>query len=185
MRRTGMALLLAAVAALGGCQDDEIAAAPKPMELTREGTGYYCHMIVLDHPGPKAQIHLASMDLPYWFSSVRDAIAFTMLPEEAKDIAAIYVNDMGRAESWEAPGPGTWIDAHAAWYVIGSSRRGGMGALEAVPFANRAGAADFAGRFGGEVVSFDQMPRDYIFAEAEDGGAMEHVGHMAGEVPTK
>ena len=46
----------------------------------------------------------------------------------------MYVNDMGVAR-WEAPEPGTWIDANGAWYVIGSDRMGGMGVPEAVPFA--------------------------------------------------
>ena len=100
-------------------------------ELSREAIGHYCNMIVADHLSPKGQKYVADSDQPVWFSSVRDTIAFTLLPEEPKNIAAIYVNDMGRA-SWESPEPETWIEARSAWYVIESSRRGGMGAPEPV-----------------------------------------------------
>lgn len=157
-----------ALAPIAGCgEGDE--AAPLPRELTREATGYYCRMIVLDHPGPKAQVFVAGRDDPFWFASVRDAIAFTLLPEEPKPVAALYVTDMGRAESWESPGPGLWVEARRAWFVIESSRRGGMGALEAVPFAEKGAAEDFAGRYGGRAVRFDEVPRSYVFAPAGDG----------------
>ena len=82
-----------------GCADDldqQKADAPAPEEITREDIGYYCNMIVADHLGPKGQVHIDGRDDPVWFSSVRDAIVFTLLPEEPKNIAAIYVNDMGR-----------------------------------------------------------------------------------------
>ena len=68
----------------------------------RDAVGYYCSMIVVDHGGPKAQIYLDAEAKPIWFSSVRDAIAFTLLPDEPKAIAAIYVNDMGRGV-WTRP----------------------------------------------------------------------------------
>ena len=67
-----------------------------------------------------------------------------MLPEEPKDIRAIYVSDMGRAPSWEKPGATNWVDAKQATFVIGSRMKGGMGADEAVPFSDKAAAEDFA-----------------------------------------
>ena len=150
---------------LVGCGEAEIAAAPKPAKLTRDATGHYCRMIVADHKGPKGQVHLAGQKAPVWFSSVRDTIAFTMLPEESKRIAAIYVNDM-TSTPWEDPGPGTWIAAKSAVYVIGSTKRGGMGAAEAVPFKSGEAANTFAAKFGGHVVAFDKIPRKYILGEA-------------------
>lgn len=144
-----------------------------PQEMSREAIGYYCNMIVADHPGPKAQIHLDDADVPIWFSSVRDAIAFTRLPEEPKNVAAIYVNDMS-AGPWEAPAPDSWIDAKSAWYVIGSSRRGGMGAPEAVPFTDRSGAEAFATDYGGEVVGFDAIPQDYVLGPVSEPAPPGH-----------
>ena len=78
-------------------------------------------MVLVEHPGPKAQIFLAGRADPLWFTQVRDAIAFTRLPEEPRDITAIWVNDMGRATNWEAPEAGAWADARSAWFVIASA----------------------------------------------------------------
>jgi copper chaperone NosL len=105
--------------------------------------------------------------------------AFTMLPEEPKNIAAIYVTDMGKATNWEKPAPGTWIDAKRAYYVIGSRRQGGMGVDEAVPFGEEAQAKHFAAENGGRIVAFAAMPEDFILqygdAEAAAGqGGSDH-----------
>ncbi len=181
---------LALFVLLPACGEEPGAEIPEPRELTRAAIGHYCNMIVEDHPGPKGQIFLTDRDDPIWFSSVRDTIAFTLLPEEAKDIAAIYVNDMGRA-SWAAPEAGTWIDAKVAWYVIGSGRTGGMGAPEAVPFAARSAADSFVAEHGGTVVAFADIPTDAVLGEVSDtdmpadhGHAMDagHGGHDSQEV---
>lgn len=132
-------------------------AAPPPAPLDDDALGYYCGMQATAHTGPKGQIFLAGSGQPLWFTSVRDALAFTRLPEEPKNIVAIYVNDMGRAD-WNQPGDDSWIDARRALYVVGSSRTGGMGAAELVPFARQQDAAAFASRYGGEVVSYDAIP---------------------------
>ena len=172
---------LAALLLLPACGEDQTAQKPQPRELTREATGYYCNMIVEDHPGPKGQVFLSDKADPIWFSSVRDTIAYTLLPEEAKNIAAIYVNDMGRA-SWEAPEAGTWIELESAWYVIGSGRRGGMGAPEAVPFAERATAEAFAESHGGAVVAFPNIPEDAILGAVPDqADGQGHAGGAAGQ----
>lgn len=164
--RVVLALMAATFAlALTGCDEPEVATAPPPVKLTRDATGHYCRMIVLDHKGPKGQIHIAGRKAPIWFSSVRDTLAFTMLPEEPKRITAIYVNDMSNTP-WKRPGPETWIDAKTAHYVIGSSKRGGMGAAEAVPFKAQAAAKAFVAKFGGRVVAFGEIPRDYILGES-------------------
>ena len=169
--RRALALLvigLLALSELAGCgEDDEVVAKPAPVEPTREASGHYCGMILLDHSGPKAQVHLPDEPEPVWFSSVRDAIAFTMLPEEPRNFTAIYVNDMGVAQ-WAAPEPGTWIDANGAWYVIGSDRMGGMGVPEAVPFATRDAAEGFVAAHGGRIVALTDVPESYIFAYADE-----------------
>ena len=162
----------AALLLLAACEEDgQQAAKPAPQELTREAIGHYCSMIVADHQGPKAQIFLKDADQPIWFSSVRDAIAFTLLPDEPKNIAAIYVNDMSSA-TWAAPEPGNWIDAQGAHYVIESDRRGGMGALEAVPFAGMEAAAAFVKAHGGRIASLAEVPHDYILSA--DPERMQH-----------
>jgi len=44
-------------------------------------------------------------------------ISFTISPEEPKNIAAIYVNDMNDANR-DNPGLENWINAHGARYVF-------------------------------------------------------------------
>jgi copper chaperone NosL len=155
----GVALALGLM--LAGCQK-EPQDVPPPQRMTAEAVGNYCGMNVMEHPGPKGQIVLARTLPPVWFSSVRDAIAFTMLPEEPKTYLAIYVSDMAHAPSWERPGDENWIEARKALYVIGSHAKGGMGAPEAVPFSDRAAADRFATENGGRVVAFADIPRDAI-----------------------
>ena len=181
MPRTRVFMALLAALVLNACgEPDREATLPAPGEPTREAIGYYCNMIVVDHLGPKGQVFIGGRDEPIWFSSARDAIAFTLLPEEPKNITAIYVNDMGRA-SWERPEPDTWIDARRAWYVLGSDKVGGMGAPEAVPFADQSVAEAFAEQHGGEAVPFDQVSRDYVLAGVD--APMHHAReHSAGEV---
>src|SRR5215467_13644883 len=90
-----------------------------------------------------------------------------MLPDEPKDIQAIYVSDMGKAVSWDKPGADNWVEARKALFVIGSSVKGGMGSDEAVPFSERAAAEKFAGQNGGRIVSFAEVPRDYVLGSGE------------------
>jgi len=169
--------------ALAACGEEQAAAPPPPAELTQEAIGHYDQMVVLDHDGPKGQIFVKGRDKPYWFSSVRDTIAFTLLPEEPKDISAIYVQDIARAQSWRDPGPQSWIEARGAHYVIGSKRMGGMGQPEAVPFSARDAAEAFIRDHGGQVVSFAEIPRDYILGDAPAvaaGAPKGHSGHAQG-----
>ncbi len=159
-----LALLLIIAVTLGGCGPKTAAPTPPPFPLTQQATGHYCGMNLLEHKGPKGQIILASQAEPIWFSSARDAFSFTMLAEEPKDIRAVYVSDMAKAPSWDKPGANNWVDAHRASFVIGSSKRGGMGAPETVPFSERAAAAAFAAANGGKVVTFAKVPRDYVLS---------------------
>ncbi|MDP2731579.1 MAG: nitrous oxide reductase accessory protein NosL, partial [Hoeflea sp.] len=68
---------------LAACNDPRTEiAAPDPVALSEEAVGHYCNMTILEHTGPKAQIHLAGNPHPIWFSQVRDGIAFIRSPEE-------------------------------------------------------------------------------------------------------
>jgi copper chaperone NosL len=156
-----MKILLKAIALVGllvlqGCSDEEANVTPPPLAMPADATGHYCGMLLAEHVGPKGQILLQGGDRPVWFTSVRDTFTFLALPEEPKDIAAIYVSDMAKAPSWEIPGAENWIAAGDALYVIESDRAGGMGGAEAVPFGNEAAAQAFVGQHGGRVVPFGE-----------------------------
>ncbi|WP_414475145.1 nitrous oxide reductase accessory protein NosL [Microvirga sp. M2] len=183
MRKITLFAAFAAALALAGCNDRKAAEAPPPPhELTATAIGHYCGMNVLEHTGPKGQIILAGQKDPVWFSSARDAISFTMLPEEPKDIRAIYVSDMAKAPNWERPGTTNWVDAQRAFFVIGSRMKGGMGADEAVPFSDREVAEKFASENGGRVLAFADVPKDYVLgatAETTSSVDEDHGRHGA------
>lgn len=157
-----LALLLAA------CQPETAVERPAPVAMTETSLGHYCQMNLLEHPGPKAQVHLAGMDgKPLFFSQVRDAIAYQRMPEQSGVITAIYVSDMGKAASWDEPGADNWIAADAAIYVTGAMVQGGMGAPELVPFSSREKAEAFAAQHGGLLVALKDIPDEEILAPVE------------------
>lgn len=157
---------------LTACSEQASGPPPPPHRLTADAAGHYCGMGLAEHTGPKGQILLKSQSTPVWFSSARDAFAYTMLDEEAKDVRAIYVSDMGKAPTWDKPGDDNWIDARQALFVIESRRAGGMGAAETIPFSDRSAAERFAAEHGGRVVSFGEVPYEYVLNSepAEIGG---------------
>jgi copper chaperone NosL len=177
MIKFALAAIMLCVVAFAGCGNKNDLPPPPPFELTSEAVGHYCGMNLLEHHGPKGQIILASGSEPFWFSSARDALSFTMLPEEAKDIRGIYVSDMAKAKSWDNPGSTNWVDARQAFFVIGSSKQGGMGAPETVPFSERTAAETFAAEYGGRIVKFDEVPRDYVLGSGSNADAAERQSH--------
>lgn len=152
---------------LGGCIDEEPMELPPPAKLTYEAIGYYCAMTVSEHAGPKGQIWLSSRDEPLWFSSVRDTLAFTLLPGEPKDIRAIYVTDMSNSDAWEQSASVRWIEARGAVFVAGGKRAGGMGAAEHVPFSDRAAAEAFVLQYGGRIIGYSEISEAAILAPVE------------------
>ena len=180
IRVTVLGALVAAVLAmlLAGCNQD-IAGLPKPppQEPTATSDAYFCSMGLLEHGGPKAQAFRVGKSEPLWFSSVRDAVAFSILPGEPKDVVAIYVNDMAKARNWNRPEAGAWVEAHDAWYAIGSDYNAGMGGREAVPFSDERAARSFTAAHGGTIVRFKQIPESYIL-ESDEG---DHVDASAGD----
>jgi copper chaperone NosL len=169
-------ILCALVAALmlAGCnQEPSQSAMPPPVALNSDAMGVFCGMNLLEHPGPKGQILTGSRIDPFWFTSVRDTVAFTLMPDQPRDIRAIYVSDMARAPSWEDPGATNWIDARKAFFVIESRKQGGMGAAEAVPFGTRSAADGFVVANGGQIVRFEEIPSAYVLGNDNDGDQSE------------
>lgn len=147
---------IALVVVIAGCSEEDKAEAPPPQAITSDAIGYYCGMMLAEHAGPKGQILLQSGKPPVWFSSVRDTFTFLRLPEEPKDVAAVYVSDMAKAPSWDQPGTENWIAASEAVFVVGSDQQGGMGGAEAVPFGAKAAADVFVEKHGGRIVDFEE-----------------------------
>lgn len=152
---------------LAGCRDNEAMLAPEPVAMTEEAVSHFCMMSLDKHPGPKAQIHLVGMPDPIFFAQVRDGIAYLKQPERTARIAAVYVSNMSRAPSWDAPGVDNWIAAEDAVFVVGADVAGGMGAPELAPFETEQAARDFAALHGGEVMRLDQIPAEAVQGAVE------------------
>lgn len=191
MRTSLKAALLAAtlLLPLSACKEERAETAPPaPVAITADATGHYCGMNLADHPGPKGQVLVKGQERPVWLSSVRDTFAFTMLPEETKEVRAIYVTDVGKTADPQKPDLSAWVEARHAWYVLGSRQRGGMGEAEPFPFAEEAAARAFAAANGGTVKRFADVKEDEILTppaasaeHVENAPAADHGGgHMGG-----
>jgi copper chaperone NosL len=155
-------LMLGAAMALAGCDDDADSDAPAARALELDAVGQFCGMSLGEHPGPKGQIFVRDRPDPYWFATVRETVAFTLLPEAPKAILAIYVSDLARSKDQDQPE--AWVLAKSAWFVIDSRRRSGMDTPEAMPFGDEAAGHRFAAANGGRVVRLADIPQSYIFA---------------------
>jgi copper chaperone NosL len=160
-------LFILGLTLLAGCQQ-KTAQDTTPQDMTAETLGHYCQMNLLEHPGPKGQVFLEGMPAPLFFSQVRDVIAYMRGPEQMAPIVAVYVNDMGApGATWDHPGDGNWIAVDKAIYVVGSTRQGGMGAPETVPFSSTEKAQSFARAEGGRVLALDEITDDMVLTPVE------------------
>src|SRR5690349_10724543 len=140
---------------LVGCDDDRDIPPPRPLAL--DATAQFCGMSLGEHPGPKGQIFVRDRSEPYWFATVRETVAFTLLPEMPKDIRATYVSDLARSQDKDQPE--AWVLAKSAWFVIDSRLRSGMDTPEAMPFSDEAASRLFAAANGGRVVRLAEIGR--------------------------
>lgn len=140
--------------------------AVSPVDFDRSTACALDGMLLADYPGPKVQMHYAGVPNPDWFCDTIEMFNVYLNPEQARLVAALYVQDMGKAD-WNAP-QGHWIDAKKAFYVFGSKRLGAMGPT-AASFASEADARAFATEHGGKVLRFDEVTPDMA---ALDGGAL-------------
>lgn len=145
---------------------EELAQDTSPLPLNAEAVGHFCQMNLVEHDGPKAQVHLGGLpQMPLFFSQVRDVVAYVRLPEQTHEVLAIWVNDMGaQGATWSDPGTTNWIAAEAAHFVVGSRVMGGMGTPEIVPFADVTKASAFAAKNGGQVMRLAQIPDAAVLA---------------------
>lgn len=157
-RQTGIRWLPILLGALLLSACGEPAKPALPRELAADTACALDGMILLDFPGPKAQIHFDQGE-PEFFCDTREMFSIFLRPEQKKRIVAIYAQDMGKAD-WNRP-EGQWIDAKTAFYVLGSPRRGSMGPT--VPsFASESDAGTFAEKYGGKVLPFSAVTLDMV-----------------------
>lgn len=183
MNRSSIAL--AGLLALAACNEEDVASRPAPVAMTEAALGHFCQMNLMEHPGPKAQIHLDGLPDPLFFSQVRDAIAYQRMPEQSHAIAAIYVSDMAAAPSWQDPGADNWLPAREAHFVVGSDAVGGMAAPELVPFSDERAARAFSAERGGTILTLQEIPDSDVLTPVEldqdhdrDGGSDDEDDYL-------
>lgn len=162
-------LLVLVCLLIAACADEVAYERPQPIEMSDSALGHYCQMDIVNHEGPKGQIHLSGHTMPIWFSQVRDGLAYIKSAERAADITAFYVSDMGRAQHWSSPGIDNWVDAETAFFVVGSDAIGGMGAPELVPFSKFEDATKFKKNRGGEIIKMADIKPDDVLSPIEIG----------------
>ncbi len=155
-----LALLLVTLAL--GCSKKE--EAPKAIEIDRSTSCALDGMILMDYPGPKAQIQYDKGE-PDFFCDTMEMFSIYLRPEQKKHITAVFTQDMGKTP-WDNP-TGNWIDARSAYYVLGSKKMGSMGPTLAA-FSRVEDAQAFARQYGGKVLKFDEVTLDMV---SLDGGA--------------
>lgn len=136
-----------------------------PREITRETACVLDGMLLMEYPGPKAQIHYDQGE-PEFFCDTMEMFAIYLRPEQKKPVVGLFTQDMGKAD-WRRP-QGHWIDAKTALYVAGSRQNGSMGPTLA-SFASKEDAEAFARKYGGKVLRFDQVTGDMVRL---DGGVV-------------
>lgn len=149
--------LLAAAAVmplLAACDRDGGAGPAAPIEITSGASCSLDGMLLGDYPGPKGQVLYAGSNQPEWFCDTLELLSELRRPEQVRAVRGAWVQDMARAD-WQQP-RGHWIDARSAFYVLGSRRKGSMGAT-AASFGSAEAAQAFVAEHGGKVLRFDEV----------------------------
>jgi len=129
-----------------------------PADITQGTVCSLDGMLLMDYPGPKAQIHYAGQ-APEFFCDTVEMFSIYLRPEQQRKITGIFTQDMGKAD-WKEP-KGNWIDARSAFYVYGPKITGSMGPTFAA-FANRELAQAFAKEHDGKVIPFNEVNIDMV-----------------------
>ena len=135
---------------MAACSKSDKPVDVKPIKLDRSISCAVCGMIPVDFPGAKGQIHYSSGKVDS-FCSTLDMFTFYLQPDRPKNISAVFVNDMGKAD-WFHP------EAH---YVLGGDVMGPMGEA-LVPFSELSVARSYVEDHGGKVARFDDVEMNML-----------------------
>lgn len=116
---------------------------------------HQCGMMITKYPGPKGQVFIKQQPHSVKFCSTRDMFAFSLQPENQRQLTGLFVHDMAKTD-WDKPQDDAFIDATKAWYVYGTSKKAVMGPAVA-SFETKESATKFAQEFGGAVISYQQV----------------------------
>ncbi|VAY87343.1 hypothetical protein MNB_ARC-1_202 [hydrothermal vent metagenome] len=121
----------------------------KAIRVPKNAKCHTCGMFVAKHPKWVAKINF--MKNSYYFDGVKDMMKFIF--NQHKDFKNIFVTNYYTVTS---------IEAHDAFYVIGSNIYGPMGS-ELIPFSSKKEAEEFKQNHGGkEILAFDEIKKTTV-----------------------
>lgn len=158
--RCGSALAAFGALGLAGCgREAADAGAAAATDFGADAACALDGMLLAEYPGPKGQVLVAAPAAREWYCDTLELLNELLRPEQVRKLRGAWVQDMARAD-WEQP-RGHWIDARSAHYVLGSRRKGSMGAT-AAPFADAAAAQSFQAQHGGRVAAFAELRPEMV-----------------------
>jgi copper chaperone NosL len=158
--RCGAALAAFGTLGLVGCsRDGTDAGSAVAADFGADASCALDGMLLAEYPGPKGQLLVAGASQPEWYCDTLELLNLLLQPEQVRKLRGAWVQDMGRAD-WDLP-RGHWVDARQAFYVLGSRRKGSMGAT-AVSFADAAAAQAFQAQHGGRVLTLADIRPEMI-----------------------
>ncbi|PCI67573.1 MAG: nitrous oxide reductase accessory protein NosL [Gammaproteobacteria bacterium] len=152
-----------AILLLTACSDkaDQQQMIHKAMAMESSDECHLCGMLITRFDGPKGELFRKEQgDTVFKFCSTRDMFSYYLDPENKRNVSQILVHDMSKMP-WETVNDEYFIDAKKAWYVIGSKKTGAMGKTLA-SFGEQSDAQAFADKFGGRVITFEQIDFDAL-----------------------
>lgn len=151
-----LVLISFAVTSLMACTDNkQQVMLKKAVAIESADECHLCGMMIKEFPGPKGELYKKESEKVQKFCSTRDLFSYYLDPENKRNVAQLFVHDMSKTP-WDSPNDNYFIDAKKAWYVAGSEKTGAMGKTLA-SFAKKDDAIAFAEKFGGKVLSFEQI----------------------------
>ncbi len=162
---TFFAVLTVAITSLMSCSDknEQQQMLHKAVAIESADECHLCGMLITRFDGPKGEVfRKESGEQVFKFCSTRDMFSYYLDPENKRNVAQMLVHDMSKMP-WGSEGIDDkyFIDAKAAWYVVGSEKTGAMGETLA-SFSQQDDAKAFAEEFGGKVISFTDINYDTL-----------------------
>lgn len=151
-----LTMIFLLVLLMEGCSSAKDNGPAVPFEITSETVCALDGMFLSEHSGPKAQILYKDAEDAEFLCNIPELFAVYKEPGTSVRIRAMIVQDTADVD-WDDP-KGHWIKAEEAVYVKDSSRKGAMG-LTYAPFSDRTKAQKFQGKYGGEILTFEELAR--------------------------
>ena len=166
MKKLTLLFTLLLTLALTACSDnnDQLKMLQQAVIIETGDECHVCGMLITNFDGPKGEAFRKEQgDNVFKFCSTRDMFSYYLDPENTRNVSQMFVHDMSKMP-WgkDSINDKHFIDAKAAWYVIGSEKTGAMGKTLA-SFSLESDAQAFAKEFGGKAISFKEVNQDSLW----------------------